>query len=100
MFLDIWNLLFQLSGLPLLLSLILFVIKVPILLSTMENLRQRGETLQMPGYGGFPTLGGYNQAEQGQGQGQGQAGKSSNPQSIIFCLVSPPRQSESGPDVV
>lgn len=71
MFLDLWNLLFQLSGLPLLISLVLFVIKVPILLSTMENLRQRGDTLQMPGYGGFPNLGGgYNQAEQGQGQGQ------------------------------
>ena len=75
MFLDLWNLLFQLSGLPLLISLVLFVIKVPILLSTMENLRQRGETLQMPGYGGFPNLGGYNQAEEGQGQGQ--AGTSS-----------------------
>lgn len=72
MFLDLYNLLFQLSGLPLLLSLVLFVIKIPITLSTMENLRQKGDTLQMPGYGGFPNLGGYNQAEQGQGQGQGQ----------------------------
>ena len=74
MFLDLWNLLFQLSGIPLLLSFFLFAIKVPILLSTMENLRQRGDTIQLPGYGGFPSMGGagagYNQAEQGQGQGQ------------------------------
>lgn len=74
MFLDLWNLLFHLSGIPLLLAFFLFAIKVPITLSTMENLRQRGDTIQLPGYGGFPSMAGYNQAEQGQGQGQ--AGKS------------------------
>lgn len=77
---DLWHLLFELSGLPLLLSLILLILKGPIGLTCVEILRQRGETLNLPGMGGgfgagFAGLGqgqgqgGYQRAEQGEGQG-------------------------------
>lgn len=77
-FLDLYNLLFHLSGLSLLLTLILFVLKGPIGLTCVEVIRQRGQELQLPGgMGGFSGLGGggaggvgggYQRAEQGQSQ--------------------------------
>ena len=72
--LDLWDFLFKLSGFSLLLSFFLFALKVPIGLSCMEALKQRGEAFQVPGMGGgFPSMGGgggggYQRAEQGQGE--------------------------------
>jgi len=75
--LDLYNLLFSLSGLSLLLTLVLFVLKGPIGFTCIEILRQRGQELQLPGgMGGFAGLGsggpgggGYQRAEQGESQG-------------------------------
>jgi hypothetical protein len=75
--LDLWDFLFELSGFSLLLSFFLFALKVPIGMSCLEALKQRGETFQVPGMGmgiggGFPSMGsgvgGYQRAEQGQGE--------------------------------
>jgi hypothetical protein len=70
-FLDLYHILFNLSGFSLLFTLILLALKAPIGVTCMETLKQRGVTLQLPT---MPTManfqggggGGYQRAEQGE----------------------------------
>lgn len=69
-FLDLYHILFKLSGFSLLFTFILLALKAPIGLTCMETLKSRGVTLQMPTMPGMATFqgggGGYPRAEQGE----------------------------------
>jgi hypothetical protein len=67
-FLDLYHILFKLSGFSLLFTFILLALKAPIGLTCMETLKSRGVTLQMPTMPGMATFqgGGYQRAEQGE----------------------------------
>jgi hypothetical protein len=70
-FLDLYHILFKLSGFSLLFTFMVLALKAPIGLTCMETLKSRGVTLQMPTMPGMATFqggggGGYQRAEQGE----------------------------------